>query len=420
MNGLERLDKWAAWADLPPAAHDPTSVHGLAAFARAHPVDWDAQIRCALGKLPEDLRSLTIGAALRTELAQQLIPRSPRDLNRVRGYRASARRLLDAAGHELMLDVDDALLEVIEERLVLCHTTCRSAEVGQFLAPDAVSRDVGLLHKLAVQWAYAAQIDPLVSGPRRKRGKPAEKQQELLLCHPPSIHEFGELLVASDPALRAAMGLAVGGGLGHSQILNLQFEQIDAEDRSVQLRARGSAGLRGEVRLVWLPGWAWDLLQPVLLGLTRAVARRREDSWWMADIDDRQRKTVGQVFLGRGAASRGRTDFNQPVKRACEAAFGPSGARYTMSDLHTLWMAVARARGLPRAVVRGSWSMPLNGTPPARALAAKQMAQEWGKLFGGPGAVEIAAVPSRAGSGGPWEPEVLQEGPAALPPSCRP
>ena len=383
---------------LPPAASDQTSVHGLAAFARRHPGAWDYQVRCVLPELPEDLLQLDVIAALRTELADQLAPRSPSDLNRVRRYRASARRLVEVAGDELMSDVDEAFMLVIRDRLTRC---CQVA--GFTFGAEDVGRDLSLLRHTARRWAYAAAIDPLVAErpPKRvrRRKKPAKRRRQRV---PPTIQQVLELLLAADPQLRAAIGLAVGGGLQHGEITELRLSQLDPRTRAVSVWARGTArqpaGSRA-VRVVWIAAWAWQLLERVL---PRGAARG------------------ARVFPSRFDASRGRTGFDKALRKACEAAWGPQGPRYTMGALRTSWQAVARTRGLPRAVVRGSWAMPPGGTPPRPALEARELARSWDELFWGPAVTGVLEpVPARAPRrGGPWEPELVEE--EELPDSCLP
>jgi len=142
--------------------------------------------------------------------------------------------------------------------------------------------------------------------------------------------------------------------------------------------------------VAWLAGWAWDLLEPHY-SVMRSYSR------------------PGGLLLPSGLENRCRSDFNRLLATACRRAFGPAEPRYPMSALRRIWQAAAIAAGMPHAVVRQSWWATDPHRLPAGALAAREMAESWSELFGGPAALlgHAPAVPRRAGRDvAPWEPGI--------------
>ena len=382
-------------ADLPPAATDPTSVVGLRALARERPGDWHCIVMDASPTAPDDLADLTVAQVLRSELADQLRPRHPRDLGRLMRYRGCARRLVELVGETGIASVDNTFLIMLHGML----TDASASPTGRVYAPSTAGRTTSLLRRIAIRWAHAAGREPLVTPGRGDPIRRGRRAASALSRHrpTPNVEQLFSLLLVAGEDLQVAIALAAGGGLHHGQVRKLHVDQIDPQSRAVSMPVPG----RG-FRVAWLAGWAWDLLEPHY-SVMRSYSR------------------PGGLLLPGGLGGEPRGDFNRPLATACRRAFGPDGPQFTMASLRRFWQTTALASGLPRAIVRQSWAVRDFQRLPVGAAAARDWARGWSELFTGPDVLlaGAVAVPRRAADEvGPWEVEKAPSG-ALLPASCQ-
>ena len=389
----------------PPCVTDRTSLVGLKALRTRRPGDWHAvSLDGALPRWEPLAEGASVAEVLRSGAVESLAPRSAGDFNRVWRARASATRLVRALGDQPMREVDDAFVERIRIEL----TDPVRALLGQPLAASTASRTLSVLREAARAWAAAVQSPPKVDrapgGPSRRVGGRGGRQV-------PSLEDIAALLEGADESLRAAIGLAVGGGLGEGEIASLRRGQLWVERRQVTLFARAPGRPRDPrlVRPAWIAPWAMDLLEashPLL-------SRMSSETWLFPSLTRWDRPT---------------TQLQPALARTCAAAFGEEGPSYTFGDLRRSWQAVCRAHGMPRVVVRQSWWAWAGGPGsrpaiPKGARALQRLMLDWEALGDaiGEALVDPVPVPRQAPKGtAPWAPEPLcAPRPAELPLSCR-
>ncbi len=388
----------------PACVTDRTSLVGLRPLVGRRPEDWHMLLfeGAQPPRNPPD-EGASVADVLRSGVVSSLAPRHRDDAGRLRRARAAASRLVLAVGDRPMRDVDNAFVERLRVEL----TDATNPKLERPLAASTTSRTLAVLREAARAWAAGcrlpSQIDAHPRGPSRRMGDRRDRPV-------PSLYEIADLLSVADVPLRAAVGLAAGGGLGEGEIVELRRFQLRSGERRVALYATKVGRPRDTrcVRYAWLPPWAMDLLAALHPGLRTMPAGA-----WLFPSPTR----------GYGPSA----SLQPALTRACVDAFGADGPRYTFGDLRRSWQAVCRAEGLPRAVVRQSWARWEEPGRPPSALAPgvlrfQRMACEWRVLGDGPGRalMDPAPVPRQAPKGtGPWEAEPLGAArPPELPPSC--
>ena len=113
---------------------------------------------------PEGGQRCTVAQFLGSAAAVQCMPRHAEDFGRMKRYRASARRLVDEAGDELLAGVDEALLARLRRSRARRH------------AASTINRDLALLRRSARDWARLQGQAPKVvtrpRGPSRRVARP--------------------------------------------------------------------------------------------------------------------------------------------------------------------------------------------------------------------------------------------------------
>jgi hypothetical protein len=304
-----------------------------------------------------------------------------------------------------MGDVDDAFVE----RLRVDLTDEAHPILGTPLAASTASRTLTVLREAAREWARArtvpAAIDRTPRGPTRRVGSRRERPV-------PTLGEISDLLLVSPTHVRAAIALAVGGGLTEREILLLRRGHLSPADRRVVLLATVPGVPRDgrRIRYAWLPVWAMDLvraLHPRLRSMPAGAFLFPSPSHW----------------------DRPRSGFHAALARACADALGEEGPCYTLGDLRRSWQAFCRAHRMPRAVVRRSWGVwaPMPGRRaalPEGVRALQRLMGGWRTLGDDSGQVLVdpSPVPRQAAKGtAPGEPEPVSPKwavPPELPPSC--
>lgn len=389
---------------VPPCVQDRTSLVGLRALMRHRPHDWhQVLLDGAQPRWHVPGEEASIAEVLRSGVVSSLEPHDARDGGRLWRERSGASRLVLAVGERASRDIDDAFVE----RLRIDLTDELNPILGKPLAASTASRTLTVLRKAARAWATQCRVpvavDRIPRGPTQRIG--ARRERDVV-----SLYEIVELLRASGESLRAAIGLAVGAGLEHGEIISLRRQQVIIANRGLILFATvpGSPRLQGHLRYAWLPPWAMDLVDarhPRLRSMTPGA----------------------YLFPAADCWDRPCSGLHAALARACEEVWGPDGPRYTFGDLRRSWQAVGRAHAMPRVVVRQSWGvwLPRDGSAvrlPEGVHALRRLMGGWKTLGDATGRalIDPVPVPRQAAQGtGPWEPEPMEKPPPGeLPDSC--
>ena len=306
---------------------DPRSMRGLSRLRRSYPDHWHL-IVWRLTRLTEPGPPSTVSDVLLSRcFTDQGMPRRADDFGRLKRYRASARRLVERVGGTRIHRVDDAFLERKGRQWV---------NGPDALAAETARRDLALLRRLAVRWAWACGQQPIVrenpSGPRRRQGTRAPRST-------PGPDEVGAVLEVLDSTHLVGAAFAGGAGLGESEILGLRVRDLDLRRRMVTVRTGRTRGRPGSRVLRREPIAAW------------ACAILGAELTWIDGADPDQ-----LIFPNRRAPTRPRSDLNRGFAVASRRT-DDSAPPVTLGSLRRLWQAVMRQGGVPRAALRQSYSL---------------------------------------------------------------
>jgi|GEM_PF-5358843 len=319
------LTSQAAQKHFGPGVTFRTSMVGLHRLRGRYPASWHLIVWKLTPPGPRHVPR-TVHEILGSSLFAQGMPRSSLDFERLKRYRASARRVGQRIGRQ-------QLERITEQTLTRLRTDWTAGANG--LAAKTVARDLSLLRRLCFDWATEAGVRPLVkrvgTGPKRRLGSQSSRRT-------PTPHEIAHLISELDAAHRSAVALAAGAGLTEAECLALRYGDLDWKRSQVHAhsgRTRGRAGLAVD-RFEPIASWALEEL--------RAAApwgdHPTKESW---------------VFPGRKPGSP-RTDLNRGVRTGAKAVYGGDVKGLTLGGARRLWQAVQRAGGMPRLAVRQSFN----------------------------------------------------------------
>lgn len=377
---------------------DPRSMKGLSRLRRQYPRHWHL-VWWTLTRLVEPGPTSKVRDALISRcFTDQGMPRRADDFGRLKRYRASARRLVERVGGVRMEQVDDRLLERLGREWV---------EGPKRLAAETARRDLALLRRLAIRWAWACCRQPAVQerprGPRRRQGGRAPRSV-------PTPEQVVRLLGLLDSTHLVGAALAGGAGLSESEILRLRVRDLDLRRRIVTVRSGRTRGRPGSrvLRLEPIAAWACALLEAKLD--------------WIAGADPRQ-----LIFPNRRDPTRPRSDLNRGFAAASQGLDG-DGPGVTLGGLRRLWQAVMRQCGVPRAALRQSYSLRWSrrrGERPPWLGRQRRLLESWTHLLAPPvPAGQQLRVPRKGPHGcGPYESELpeaaaTERATKALPAAC--
>lgn len=328
--------------DGPPCLRDPLSVVGLRRLGRTNRF-WRRRLR-ALWSTREfrelDDEALMPETTLRTMILALCHP--------IRGHgvkhpsvettykaRQLARAVVDVAGDQVIRGCE---LSRAELRELLTREAA--------LSPDRVSRAMRLVEDALIQRSLRAGFDLPPKEDRPPTAPSAPRAARLSL----PLNECAALLRAARPGERVKIGLVLGAGVLPGQVERLRGGDVTLYELTPQVAQMVGVSvspstpwigirLRGKrVRWVPAPGWLFALIQQSRLG------RGRERFVPLSDAP-----ALAATLRRLGGPVLGREDL-------------------TPSDIAVTWQAVALNLGLPREVVRRSWS---------QAIESPLWPQEW-------------------------------------------
>ncbi len=381
----------ARLARLGRGVEDPRSCEGLRPLVRKRPRDWDQVVRRVTPRPPTDLTHATLAQLLRSTANRRAMPRSSEQAESIRPYRLHSKLADQYLGARVTLQVSDQDLD--ELRNALRRATNDS---GRAHAASTINGTVALVRGLVLATAAAAGVRPSVTRcPRRggKRRGPARPRRT------PSPRQVAALLPRCSPTVAAWIALVAGCGLRPGAAIGLRRANIVTEPSAcvlLQVAPPRSSGRTSAAVMVAMPSWVQSLLLravPNLLPLPPEAP----------------------LFPRRGKPRSSRSVPRRELRRACEAAFGSDGVRFSGLDLRRLYQAMAIGHGLPRALVRGTGLITNKSQwgwePHAGHHRTELLAQRWSELCGPATSVlrTVRRVPRRAPKGvGAWEPERAQ------------
>ncbi len=268
-------------------------------------------------------------------------------------YRGPAWLLDQVAGPTRVRVVNDAIVQGLRDELAEMPHHPRTKEP---CSTAMISSTLTLLRAATAAWAAVVGVPcPVTRSPKGSARRVGSRRAR----RTPTAREVHRIAEAARPALRLVLYLIFTTGILPTEALRIRLHDIDLRRRRIKIRGAGVRGRPGAIASRWVypPRLVWPLLED----------------------------TCGAPFVVRGLVHGpgwlfpGRTpglplqSVDKGLRGACERAFGRGGRRYTLMDVRRLWQSLAREMGLPRAVVRGTWSE----ADPARRVGPRRTA---GKL----------------------------------------
>jgi integrase len=308
-----------------PCLLNALSITGLRRLQSTR-ADWAIVVAQHLPESPELTAELSVkdalaGGVLDLHALQRL------GAHAFRRHRQSARYAAAVAGHVQLGHLGDAVLQQARVELERLE-----------LAPATITRVLGLLRRLARAWAAEAGQEPHVtSRPTRASSKTTEPHQVPLW----TPKQIAQLLAATlDRGVRVAVGLAVGCGLAPGEVRHVHVEDLDLQRHLVAVRNK-------HARVMPMPPWVEDLIRD---HLSAWQGHGAPQSPWLLPAPRDPRRARG--------------DLSGPLRAAQQHAGLGDLPRISMRILRRTWQWAALHAGLPRAAMRGSWSMAHGGAPP--------------------------------------------------------
>ena len=291
----------------------PISNRGLAKMERQRPAIWNELVWQYTRRRQWGLDT-ALGEALSSTLFNAAMPRHPGDRKRMERPRRLGRHLYEGHGGLLFRETDDAVLEGLVKDLV-----------RKGLYAESARRAVSIVRGLALAWAAAMGIEARVTAHPSRGGRRVGARRPRPVNSP---REVACLLGSARADLVLFVALVVGGTLREQEALAARAGDLQS-DGVLLVRDPKDGLLR---RRVVLAGWAQEVF---------------------ATLDPFRRLARGApLFPHRLDPERTRLTFGPRLR----GLSGPDGA-FTSSSLHRLGQAVLRAAGMPRELVRGTWSL---------------------------------------------------------------
>jgi integrase len=325
--------------DVLPCLADPLATAGFGTLQRMRPVKARAMLLEVL-PVPVDLTTgPTVEATLRSGHRQRALLERRAALSTVQAHRHAARHLARASGSRLLARIDDGYVSEVGRVLV-----------RRGMAASTRGRVLSLLRGLHREWAAATGEPCLVSATPRP-GRSMDPAPSVLPMW--RLPEVAVLLGAvRSPAVRAVVGLVVGGGLHPGEALSLRRDHVRPGLRSVVVR--GGVGMRE----VGLPRWTGALLEAALRDATAGAS-----PWaFPSPRDPASHRRAVNAVLQRVQSSQGSL-----------GQLAPAG----LQVLRRTWLWWARHAGAPAPMRTGRWTLGADGVLPPWWSRGQRLLGAW-------------------------------------------
>ncbi len=345
-----------------------------------------------------DLESLSLRRVLKCGAFGILLPDDSISPATLRKRRASAGRLAQSVGSNLLMQIDEERLLILRRRYV--------DQNKPVLCSQLLTEDMRLLRRVVWHSQQQCGLSSRVGRrwpPRHKRlGRPVHRPV-------PLPQEVSRLLAAlSDLSARVVVGLAAGCGMLEGEILRLRAGHFKLARRIIQLPISGARGAPGRagVRVVAIPEWVMALVYDAFPTL---------GGWSQSRL----------LFPHRDDPTRPRSSYWRTLRTAGQRA-DVEGWRTT--DLRRMYQRAGRGSQLARCVVRGTDIHTSRQSVPMALYQREWLARRWSRLDSPPrGFWQSRRHVPRRGVGDALSPERVQMRISSplrstlrpLPPSCQ-